>query len=81
VLIALGMSMMVASGPRRLGLLLVLGWAGLWVTDAVVLIARSWTGSWWTAGNDILAGTLALFVVFACMFHRATRLWRIKVTV
>lgn len=80
ILIALGMSMMIAQTPRRLGLLAVLAWVGLWVTDAVWMISQTWTGWGWTAGSDKLAATLALFVVFACMFHRAVRLWRVKAT-
>jgi len=81
ILIALGMSMMIAQTPRRLGLLAALAWSGLWTVDAVMHVSTTWTGAWWSAGNEILAATLALFIIFACMFHRAVRLWRVRVSV
>lgn len=81
VLIALAMSMMFASGPRRLGLLLMVAWSGLWSADAVMILARSWNHGWWHVSFQFLGATLALFVITAAMAHRVSRLWRIPISI
>ena len=81
VLLAVGLSMMFASTPRRLGLLMMLGWAGLWATDAVLILAQTWSHGWWQVSVQFLAATLALFIVVAAMAHRASRLWRVPVSI
>lgn len=81
VLIAMAMTMMFASGPRRLGLMMMVAWAGLWSADAVVIVAKSWNHGWWQVSMPFLAATLALFVVTAAMAHRMSRLWRIPVSI
>lgn len=81
VLIALGLSMMFGSAARRLGLLLMIGWSGLWAVNAVIILAGAWSHSWWHVSAHFLGATLALFVILAAMVHRAARLWRIPIAV
>jgi hypothetical protein len=79
-LIALGLSMMFTSGARRLGLFLTVLWSGLWAVDAALVVANTWSGSWFAAGMPALAGAAALIVIFGLMVHRALLLWRVQVT-
>ena len=79
-MLALGMSMMLSGSPRRLGLFLIVVWSGLWAIDAAMVVAGTWTGTWFAAGMPVVAGAAALIVVFGCMIHRALLLWRVQVT-
>jgi hypothetical protein len=80
VLIALGLSMMFGSNPRRFGCLLLAFWAGLWAVDAALIVGHSWTGSGFSAPMQFIAAAALLMVVFGCMIHRMTLLWQIRVT-
>jgi hypothetical protein len=81
VVLALVMSMMFASTPRRLGLVLMIFWSGLWAADAVMILAGSWDHGWWHAPIQFIAATAALFIIVAAMVHRAARMWRIPVSI
>jgi hypothetical protein len=43
VLVALGLSMMFASNPRRLGLLMLTAWSGVWAADGVLIVGNTGT--------------------------------------
>jgi hypothetical protein len=77
VMVALGMSMMFAGNPRRLGLLLLSLWAGLWAVDGAMVVAKSWSGG--GAAMPVYAAAGALVIVFGCMVHRMMLLWRMRV--
>ena len=79
VMVALGLSMMFAGNPRRLGLMLLAGWSGLWAVDGAILIANTWNGGGFGAAMPVIAGAAALFIVFGCMVHRFMLLWRMRV--
>ena len=79
-MLALGMSMMLSGSPRRLGLFLMVCWSALWAVDAAMVVAGTWTGTWFAAGMPVVAGAAALIVVLGCMIHRALLLWRVQVT-
>ena len=81
VMVALGMSMMFNSGMRRLGLLALMFWSGLWAYNGVMAVSGGWSGTKWQGDDRMLIAALSLIAVFACMVHRAIRCWRIRVTV
>ncbi len=78
VMVALGMSMMFASNPRRLGLIALAFWAGLWAADGAILVGRTWNGAGFNAAVPVIAGAAALVLVFGCMIHRMFLLWRMR---
>jgi len=80
VMLTLGMSMMFNSGMRKLGLLGMIGWSGLWAYNAVTVIIAGWQGGTWSGDQRILIAGLALVAIFACMVHRAIRCWRVRVS-
>lgn len=78
VMVALGLSMMFAGNPRRLGLLAMFAWAGLWAVDGAVVVAHTWTGMGFSAAMPVYAGAGALLIVFGCMVHRMMLLWPMR---
>jgi len=80
VVVVLGMSMMFNSALRKLGLLGMIFWSGLWAVDAAMIVNQGWAGGKWTGDQRILVAALVLVAVFACMVHRAIRVWRVRVT-
>jgi hypothetical protein len=80
VMVTLGMSMMFNSGMRKLGLLGMIFWSGLWAFNAIMVAKDGWSGGKWTGDQRMLIAALALVAIFACMVHRAIRVWRIRVT-
>lgn len=81
VMICLGMSMMFNGSLRKLGLLGLIFWAGLWTADAITLISRGWLNGSWTGDKRLLMIAGGLLLIFACMVHRAWRVWRVRVSV
>ena len=79
VMVALGLSMMFSAGPRRLGLMLLASWAGLWAADGLLAVGRTWNGSGFNAALPVLAAAVALVLLFGCMVHRMRLLWRVRV--
>jgi hypothetical protein len=80
VMVCLGMSMMFNSGFRKLGLLGMIFWSGMWAFDAIMEAQRGWAGGKWSGDQRMLIAALALVAIFACMVHRAIRCWRVRVT-
>lgn len=80
-LLALGMSMTLSAPIRRLGLLALIAWPGLWAADAILLVASTWHNAWWHTQPWILAATVALLIIVAANLHRAMRLWKLRVAV
>ncbi len=80
VMISLGMSMMFNSNLRKLGLLGLLFWSGLWAYDAGLIVMAGWKDGAWTGDRRVLAAALVLIAVLACMMHRTIRVWRVRVT-
>jgi len=79
VVVALGLSMMFAGNPRRLGLLLLSLWAGLWAADGATVVAHTWNGAGFGAALPVIAAATAMVIVFGCMIHRMMLLWRMRV--
>lgn len=79
VMIALGLSMMLSGSPRRLGLLMLTVWAGLWAADGAMLVGSTWNGSGFSAAVPVITGAAAIVLVFGCMIHRMLLLWRVRV--
>lgn len=78
VLAALGMTMMFSGGPRRMGLLMMVGWSGLWAYSGAAMVAGTWNGMGFNTTPAVLAGAAALVLVCGCMIHRMMLLWRIR---
>jgi hypothetical protein len=68
------------SGFRKLGLLGMIFWSGMWAFDAIMEAQRGWAGGKWSGDQRMLIAALALVAIFACMVHRAIRCWRVRVT-
>ena len=68
VIAAALMSMSPARLLRRIGLLLLIGWSGLWVANAI----------WFTMQSPLLgvAPAIALLAMLACTIYRASWLWQ-----
>ena len=81
VMAALAMSMMFNGSLRKLGLLALIFWAGMWSADALMLVKQGWTANGWTGDKRLLMAAGGLLLIFACMIHRAWRVWRVRVTV
>ena len=80
VMVALGMSMMFNSNLRKLGLMAMVGWAGLWTYNAGTVVMAGFRGGSWSGDSRMLIAGLVLLAVFACMIHRMIRCWRVRVT-
>lgn len=81
VMALLGMSMMFNSNLRRLGLLGLIFWSGMWAVEAVKIVASGWNGASWAGDKRLLMAAGGLVLVFACMLHRAVRVWRVRVSI
>jgi hypothetical protein len=80
VMLVLAMSMMFNSGMRKLGLLAMVGWSGLWAYNAVLMVIAGWKHGAWTGDQRVLAAALVLVAVVGCMLHRMIRCWRVRVS-
>jgi hypothetical protein len=78
---ACGMTMMFSGLFRRLGLLALIFWSGMWAADAVLLLSQNWNTGGATGNKKLLMAAGSLLIIFACMLHRAWRVWRVHVTV
>jgi len=81
VMAALGMSMMFNGSLRKLGLMALIFWSGMWAVDAVMVVSLGWAAGGWTGDKRLLMIAGGLVVVFGCMVHRAWRVWRVRVSV
>jgi len=80
VMLVLAMSMMFNSGMRKLGLLALVGWSGLWAYNAGMMVIAGWKDGAWAGDKRLLATALVLLAVVACMLHRMIRCWRVRVS-
>lgn len=76
VILALGMSVAIVPRVRRIGLLAVLFWSGLWAAHAVYLVATAWGGP--LADLRLLAIAAGLLLIFGCVVHRTSCAWRVR---
>lgn len=81
VMVLLGMSMMFNSTLRRLALLGLIFWSGVWTFAALEVVKAGWTAGGWTGDKRMLMVAGVLLVVFACAVHRAWRVWKVRVSV
>lgn len=71
VLAGLGMTFSPATGMRRLGSMILVIWAGLWVAGAASLVME-------VQSSEMIVITAASGVVFLCTLARGVRLWNGK---
>ncbi|RNC80930.1 MAG: hypothetical protein ED559_03780 [Phycisphaera sp.] len=71
VLAGLGMTFSPAAGMRRLGSMILVAWAGLWVAGAASLVME-------VQSSEMIVITAASTVVFICTLIRGFRLWNSK---
>jgi hypothetical protein len=76
VLLALGMSLGNVPRIRRLGLLAVLFWAGLWAAHGVYMVATAWGGL--LSDLRLVAVAGGLLLIFGCAVHRTLCAWRVR---
>lgn len=81
VMVLLGMSMMFNSPLRRLALLGLIFWSGVWMVGSLQVVKAGWVSGSWTGDKKMLLVAGILLVVFACAIHRAWRVWRVRVSV
>jgi len=81
VMVLLAMSMMFNGLLRRLGLLGLIFWSGVWTAAAMEVVRTGWTPNGWTGDKRMLMVAGGLLVVFACAVHRTWRVWRVRVNV
>ncbi|MEO1585480.1 MAG: hypothetical protein AAFR96_13035 [Planctomycetota bacterium] len=70
VLLGLGLTISPATGMRRAGSLILVGWAGLWLAGGVSLAMEVPDPT----PEDLLR-VLATAVIFACTVYRSVRVW------
>lgn len=80
VMLALAMSMMFNSGMRKLGLLAMVGWSGLWAYNAGMMVIAGWQDGAWSGDNRVAIAAVLLAAVVACMLHRMIRCWRVRIS-
>ena len=71
VLAGLGMTLSPGSGMRRLGSMLLIAWAGLWIAGAASLVIE-------VPSSQMVIVTAASGVVFLCSVYRGFKLWNDK---
>jgi len=68
VLAGLGMTLSPAAGMRRLGSMILIAWAGLWVAGAASLVME-------VQSNEMIAITAITGMIFLCTLIRGFRFW------
>jgi FtsH-binding integral membrane protein len=71
VLAGLGMSLSPTSGMRRLGSMILISWAGLWIAGAASLVME-------VPSSQMVIVTAASGMVFLCTIYRGLHLWNDK---
>lgn len=71
VLAGLGMTLSPAAGMRRLGSMILIAWAGLWIAGAASLVME-------VQSNEMIIITAISGMVFFCSLARGFRLWSKK---
>ncbi len=71
VLAGLGMTLSPAAGMRRLGSMILIAWAGLWIAGAASLVME-------VQSNEMIVVTAISGMVFLCTLARGFRLWSKK---
>ena len=71
VLAGLGMTLSPAAGMRRLGSMILVAWAGLWVAGAASLVME-------VQSDEMIIITAVSGMIFLCTLIRGCRLWSSK---
>ena len=71
LLSGLGMTLSPAAGMRRLGSMILIAWAGLWIAGAASLVME-------VQSNEMIVVTAISAMVFLCTLARGFRLWSQK---